>query len=725
MKTTKKAQILIVDDKPTNIRVLSEFLIEAGFEVLIAKSGEKAIYQLQKVSPDLILLDVMMPGLNGFETCCRLKASPQTQDIPIIFMTALAESADKVKGLKLGAVDYITKPFQQEEVLARIENQLSLLFLRRELQQKNERLQQEIQEREQLLQTHRQIEQALRLSKERLRCFFEITSEAVVLHRQGIVVDANRAAETLFGYPVEELKGMHLEKLTAPESHSLLYERLRSPGQHPPTEARGLKKDGSLFWAEVIAQDINYQGEPARVLGIRDITPAKLTQAALQQAKEAAEAASQAKSEFLSKMSHELRTPLNAILGYTQEMSRDSDLSADHQHSVEIINRSGEHLLALINDVLEMSRIESGQLKLHQTDFNLHRLLQSLQEMLQLKAKSKGLQLTFNQAADLPEWIRTDEGKLRQVLINLLGNAIKFTDTGGIHLHASIHPDQPATGSQTCLNGASSYTLLIEVEDTGPGIAQTELDGLFDAFAQGKRGWQSQEGTGLGLPISREFVKLMGGEITVESDLGKGTSFQISLPVSPVAAPSPSASPTTRKVIGLIPGQATYRILVAEDDKVSRLLMVKMLSSLGFEVREAVNGQEAVQLSQSWVPHLIWMDMQMPVMNGYEATRQIRLNEQQRLSLCALDQPLSTTASLAVEISSPTVTKPLAPVFILALTASAFAEDRAKIIAAGCDDFVSKPFRRNAILHKMAQYLGVGYLYQPGDHTTVVKGDRP
>ncbi|MBD2743389.1 MHYT domain-containing protein [Coleofasciculus sp. FACHB-1120] len=405
-------------------------------------------------------------------------------------------------------------------------------------------------------------------------------------------------------------------------------------------------------------------------------------------AKEAADAANSAKSEFLANMSHELRTPLNAILGFTQLMNLDTSLSAEHQKYLEIISRSGDHLLALINDVLEMAKIEAGRVTLHENDFDLYCLLNSLEQMLQLKATSKGLLLNFECTAAVPQYVRTDESKLRQVLINLLGNAIKFTDQGSVTLRVTGEEgvaESRSVGEQADNSPPLPFIrLFFEVEDTGPGIDPNEFDRLFEAFGQTTVGLKSCQGTGLGLPISQKFVRLMGGgAIAVSSHPGQGAKFTFDIQaglVQQMEIETPQS--IYKKVIGLAPEQPSYRVLVVEDKPTNRLLLVKLLTYLGFEVQEAENGQEAVAIWESWEPHLIWMDMRMPVMNGYEATKKIR-------------------ASLKGEAT-----------IIIALTASVFEEDRQIILSAGCDDFVRKPFREEELLFKMNKYLGVQYLYE-------------
>ncbi|HEY9617761.1 MAG TPA: ATP-binding protein, partial [Microcoleaceae cyanobacterium] len=394
-------------------------------------------------------------------------------------------------------------------------------------------------------------------------------------------------------------------------------------------------------------------------------------------AKEAADAANRAKSQFLANMSHELRTPLNAILGFTQLLIRNTP-SDSETSELAIIQRSGEHLLELVNDVLEMSKIEAGRVTLNETSFDLYLLLDTLEEMLQFRAESKGLQLIFNCSPDVPQYIRTDERKLRQVLLNLLGNAIKFTQTGRVILRVR-------SNSSPISPSAHPLTLYFDVEDTGPGIATDEIQQLFEAFFQTKIGQNSQQGTGLGLAISQQFVRLMGGEITVDSVVNQGTTFAFDIQVGLGDPAEIQVQQPARRVIGLAPNQPQYRILVADDRWVNRHLLLRLLEPIGFEVRDAENGQQAIALWEEWHPHLIWMDMRMPVMDGYEATRYIKSHLQGQATV------------------------------IIAITASAFDEERAIVLSAGCNDFVRKPIWEETVFEKIAQYLGVRYLYEETD----------
>ena len=401
-----------------------------------------------------------------------------------------------------------------------------------------------------------------------------------------------------------------------------------------------------------------------------DISERKKSEAALIKAKQEAEMANKAKSIFLANMSHEIRTPLNAIIGFSQLMNRDSQLSDSQKDFNLSIISAGEHLLALINNILELSKVEAGHIMLNPVNINLHYFLKTIQMIFKERTKSKNLQFTFETAGDLPRFVVTDEGKLRQVFINLIGNAIKFTDEGSIAVRIRVEK----------LN-EDSNRLIVEIQDSGSGIPENELSNLFKHFVQTSSGIKKGSGTGLGLVLSRELTMLMGGNITVSSEVGKGSLFTFFVEIKKGKTKA-AESNTPKRVIGIDKGEENYRILVVDDKPENLKVAVKILKLVGFETIEAVNGEDAIAKFEEWNPHLVLMDMRMPVMDGHEATHRIKLTEKGK--------------------QTP----------IIALTAGAFEEDQDKSKLSELQGYIRKPFRENELFDAIGKELGIKYIYE-------------
>ncbi len=391
--------------------------------------------------------------------------------------------------------------------------------------------------------------------------------------------------------------------------------------------------------------------------------------------------ADDAKNRFLANITHELRTPLNTIIGFTQILYRGENLSPEQSEYMSLILQSSEHLLGLIEDILQFSKLESGNMELNVSEFDFYELLESLDSIYYAQATEKGLIFDLQIAENTPRYLYADKNKIRQILINLLSNAMKFTETGTITLAVKPHIDKQ-------LNGMCK--LEMKVADTGVGIAKDELQRLFEPYQQTASGEQSNTGSGLGMVITREIVQLMDGQIEVQSEWGKGTTFAVTIKAKEVENNINNSEDSGKyhRVVGIAPEQETKRILVVDDKSENRSLLQNILEDIGLKVQLAENGQQAIDKCKAHLPDLIFMDMRMPLMDGYETTRKFR----------------------QMFYNEDTV--------IIALTASSFKYEIEAIEKLGCDDLIFKPFRKEELFRKLENHLNIRFIYDEDDIET-------
>jgi len=501
------------------------------------------------------------------------------------------------------------------------------------------------------------------------------------LDAEGNTSFINLAGARMVGWGVEELVGKpqhatlhHTRSDGTPCRMETcpIYAAIREDGTHRGESEILWRKDGTHFPIEWVSNPI--RDEQGQLLGsvvtFGDITERKKTQKEMAHAKEAAETANRAKSEFLANMSHELRTPLNGILGYAQIFKRDQNLADHHKSGIDVIQRSGEHLLTLINDILDLSKIEARKLELQFTAFHLSGFIQNIADVIGIRAEEAGLSFVYEPVMPLPTGVLGDEKRLRQVLLNLLSNAVKFTEKGGVIL--KVGAERPPNNQR--------HTLRFQVEDTGIGISKDKLEEIFLPFQQVGARSQQIEGTGLGLAISKRLVSLMGSSLNVTSTPGKGTSFWFVLDVFEAQVSAPDVEQIDRKIIGF--KGAPKRVLVVDDKWENRSVLVNILTPLGFEISESKDGREALARALEWRPDVIFMDLIMPVMDGFEATRQIRQVPE------------------------------LKEVIVIASSASVFEESRQNSLAVGCNDFLPKPIRTDSLFALLRQHVGVEWEYE-------------
>ena len=545
---------------------------------------------------------------------------------------------------------------------------------------------------------------ALRETEEKYRKLIELAGDAIIVvdAYTEIILDANQMAEKILGRSRNEIIGLHQTEIQPQErleQYSQIFKQHIETCGVFKTELELRHKDGTLVPMEVSATVVDVQGKRI-VQGIfRDIRDRKQTEKALKQAKDAAEVANRAKSEFLANMSHELRTPLNGILGYAQILQQDSSIRSKQQEQIGIIQQCGEHLLTLLNDILDLSKIEARKMDLYLNDFHLSHFLESIIAMVRIRAEQKNIAFRYQQLSPLPNYVRGDDKRLRQVLINLLGNAVKFTDFGGVTFQVGYldsRETEELEGDLTVKSFASPSTQKMRfiIEDTGIGMAQEQLADIFLPFHQIGNHRHRFEGTGLGLAISQKLAQLMGGEIKVGSTLGQGSVFCIDLDLPEVPEQVEVAQASQGHIIGL--KEKNYKVLVVDDRWENRSVLVDLLSPLGFEVLQATDGQDCINQALKTQPDVILLDMVMPGMDGFEATRRLR--------------------------QLPT----LKDIKIIATSASAFDYDQEKSLLAGCDGFISKPVQAKPFFEQLRRHLGLEWVYDESHkQTDLLLGTSP
>lgn len=726
----EKRTVLIVDDNSANLSVLLDYLRGSGFTVLVAVDGESAVKRAVAEQPQVILLDILMPGIDGFETCRRLKAHSATQDIPIIFITALANPFYKLKGLKLGAVDYLTKPLLCEEVLARINTHLTISDLQAHLRRQNTALEREAAQRKRVL-------EALQESRQRYRLLAENSTDMISRHSlSGVYRYVSPACRNLLGYEIEEMVGRSAFEFIHADDQNLL--QFPNGASGPPLPAhtsvyRMRRKDDCYIWLEttnrVIYDPLTHR-EVEIIAVSRDVTERKQAEEALQKAhdeleqrveertaalveavtqlkreiadRERAEQEIQAyseelkatnealsrldriKDEFLANTSHELRTPLNGIIGIAESMidGATGSLSPEQIYNLSMIVFSGRRLTNLVNDTLDLSKLRHRELELNRKAVDLHGVTEVVLKLSQPLLGDRPLRLINQLEADLPA-VNADEGRVQQIMHNLIDNAIKFTPQGSVTVSAQVQGEM----------------LAVSVIDTGIGLSADKLENIFNAFEQvDTSSTRSQGGLGLGLSIAKELVELHGGLIQAESTPGAGSKFTFTLPLHkwPVSAsavnraiealslgfaPKP-APPLRPEVEPVSPTPArelvenkNLTILVVDDELINVQVLVNYLSMQGYAVVQAFDGAEALEAFAEVKPDLVLLDVMMPKLSGYEVCQKIRERY------------------------------PAHELPVILLTAKGQSTDLMTGFEAGANDFLSKPFDKNELLIRVKTHL--------------------
>lgn len=683
MLNSKRYEILIVDDNVGNLQLLSKILSDDGFSVRPASSAALALRSIDVKKPDLILLDVKMPGMGGVELCLNIKLSKKNHDVPILFISAEDNSEEKLACFNAGGVDFIKKPFESQEVIARIKTHIRLNELTHHLEElvnkktedliaANLEIQKEYNNKKEIQEELFEKEQQFR------RAIEEAPFPAIIVTDDGQVLTVSRSWKEITGYRDQEIltindwislvSGDDKKQVAAEAEKIFEFSTRKEQG-----EFTIICKDGTLRVWEFSSVGLGRlsDGRKIAISMAFDVTERKKTveetqlmnerleQALIRsnQLAEEAEFANKVKSEFLSNFSHEIRTPLNSILGFTEFLS-ESAQENNIKFYLKKISTSGQELLLLIDDILDLSRMENGTNILRNEMFQLVNMLYTTIEMVHGRALKKNLKLEIEVAPDLlGKNILGDYLKLQRVLLNLLNNAIKFTENGEIKLVAKKE-----------LNTLGGKDLIFEVHDTGVGIPSDKQPLLFKSFAQIDSGpSKSKQGLGLGLSISKQIILMMKGEISVTSVVNKGSTFILKIPYIEGETKFNEDNSLNVPSVSLDP----LRILLVDDSDENRALIQVFLKKLPYQIEEVCNGFDAILKFKENCYDIVFMDIQMPGMDGFEATYQIRNWEKEQH-------------------------RKFTP--IVALTAYALKEEAEKCLAAGCSLHVAKPISKKKLL---------------------------